>query len=632
MRRLLKALTVSAQLLMDAVAASFAVLASLNLYFGIGTRQYRDFIANYSRTPGAYLWLLGFYVVLVLICSAIFGCYSSVWRRAGVGDLLRQIGSSLMSAGLLYAACAYKKLGIPIELVVIVALLELVLVLVIRFAPAFFAWLHVRAHIWRRGGGLERVLIYGAGDAGSVLAHRLSTLQESRRLMGFLDDNSALWGRKVVGVPVLGGHEKLAEAIRNTGAHEVIVAIPGVRRELLKETLSVCHGLRCRLKRFGTIDDVSDASLSTASITDIHLEDLLRRDSVTLDMAAVRRFLEGKTVLVTGGAGSIGSEICRQALYFGAERVIVFDFSENGLYAIGNELEKSWPRQRYELRLGSIRDRARLREVFDQYAPQVVFHAAAHKHVPMMELNPMEAVKNNVFGTVNVAAESLSHGVEKFILISTDKAVNPANVMGATKRLAELAIQIPEGGGGTEFAAVRFGNVLGSSGSVVPHFKEQIAQGGPVTVTDPAMRRYFMTIPEAVQLVFEAGAMAAGGEIFVLDMGEPVYIYDLACDMIRLSGLEPGKDIEIRFTGARPGEKLFEEINLREEQVNRTKNQKIYILKPARLDRGKLGEQLAALRQSVEQQDRPRALALIRGMVPTFCDRAGAGGDKTITA
>ena len=352
-------------------------------------------------------------------------------------------------------------------------------------------------------------------------------------------------------------------------------------------------------------------------MTDINLEELLHRGSVHLNMDVVENFIKDKVVLVSGGAGSIGSELCRQALRFGCKTLVVLDFHENGLFHIGNELEEKYS-GRYHLRLASIRDRERIKEVFDEFSPEIVFHAAAHKHVPMMELNPREAVKNNIMGTINVCQTAVTHNVQKFITISTDKAVNPTNIMGATKRITELVMQLFDTVSDTEFAAVRFGNVLGSNGSVVPFFKKQIEKGGPVTVTHPEMRRYFMTIPEACQLVLEAGAMAGGGEIFVLDMGEPVLISDLAKDMIRLSGLQPDVDIKIVFTGLRPGEKLFEEISLADEDVDRTTNAKIMIMKPIPFDHEELAKTVKAIEAAVAEEDDPRMFALVKELVPTF--------------
>jgi FlaA1/EpsC-like NDP-sugar epimerase len=335
-------------------------------------------------------------------------------------------------------------------------------------------------------------------------------------------------------------------------------------------------------------------------------------------MDAVKSYIYGMTVLVTGGAGSIGSEICRQVLDDGCKKLIILDFNENGLFEIDNEITAKYGKERHETILGSIRELNRLEEVFSKFKPDVVFHAAAHKHVPMMEWNPLEAIKNNVFGTLNVAKVADKHNVKKFILISTDKAVNPPNIMGATKRIAELCLQMMDVNSKTEFAAVRFGNVLGSNGSVVPIFKQQIAQGGPITVTHPDIKRYFMTITEAVQLVLQAGAMASGGEIFVLDMGKPVKILDLAKTLVQLSGLEPDKDIRIEFTGLRSGEKLFEEINLSDEEVSRTENNKIFILKHGEHNYIKISHQIRTLYRQLHSSNPEMAFQTIHDMVPTY--------------
>ena len=461
----------------------------------------------------------------------------------------------------------------------------------------------------------KRCIIFGAGEAGRFLYKKLAAnADENLRAVCFIDDNASIHGKKIGAVRVFGGRDKMEEAIRKFDAQAVVVAIPTAPIDVLRHVLDICRKAKCQMRTFGTLNDFS---LQNATVRDINLEELLRRDSVTLNMQAVRDFIEDKTVLVTGGAGSIGSEVCRQGLSFGCRRLIVFDIHENGMFELDNELSEQYA-GRYALKIGSVRDEQRLEELFSQYKPQIVFHAAAHKHVPMMELSPCEAIKNNVFGTVNVARAAIRHGAEKFILISTDKAVNPTNIMGASKRIAEICIQLLDPLSETDFAAVRFGNVLGSNGSVVPFFQKQIERGGPVTVTHKDMRRYFMTIPEAVQLVLEAGAMADGGEIFVLDMGEPVRIYDLALDLIRLSGYEPDEDIEIVFTGTRPGEKLFEEISLADEDVTKTQNSKILVLKPTEADCGALADVLSSLEKTLGEPSCGELFEVVRRLVPTF--------------
>jgi FlaA1/EpsC-like NDP-sugar epimerase len=612
MRKLRSFTTAAILLVWDTAAVVAAVVLGFKLYYGFGY----ELKPEYINERLVYIPLC---IFIVVICNAIMGCYLNVWRHASIGEFLKQITAVILATVILLLINIQNQLGIHYEMIIIIGLLLLLFMITIRASVTFASWINTRIILIKNHNSMKKVLIYGAGEAGINLVHKLDgNKEENRHAVAFIDDNKAIWGRKIFGLTVLGGRDKISYAIKNYSIEEVIVAIPTADREILKNVLDCCRALHCSVKRFGTIDEISEESLNKAKISDVNLEDLLRRNPVKLDMKAVKEFIEDKVVLVTGGAGSIGSEICRQVLSFGAKKLIIFDFCENGLYEINNELKAKFDVDRYVLKLGSVRDAERLKEVFEQYHPHVVFHAAAHKHVPMMEINPMEAIKNNVFGTINLAKAAIAYNVEKFILISTDKAVNPGNIMGASKRIAEMVIQSFDKLSSTEFAAVRFGNVLGSSGSVVPLFKKQIAMGGPVTVVHPEMRRYFMTIPEAVQLVLEAGAMADGGEIFVLDMGEPVLIYDLACDIIRLSGLEPGKDIKIEFTSLRPGEKLFEEISLAEEHVTKTKNNKIFICKPVEIDKEKLRELLEQINEDVKTGKQQEMFKIVKELVPTY--------------
>lgn len=608
---LFKALSVLSLMVWDCAATAGAVLLGFVLNYGIYQMQ-----TNVVKFLRQYIALS---IIVALLSTLLCGCYGRVWRRAGIGEFTRVIIAAFAANVAMAVIIAVKQLPLTAEYIAIVAMFQLLLITAVRAAIRFAYWSYIRISLIRRRNKMKRVLIYGAGQAGTDLVHKLQGHPEDDlRPVCFVDDNEAIWGKKVAGLPVVGGRDSIEEAIHDYGIREVIMAITNVDSDIVKDVLIRCHNMHCPLKRFGTIDDVNEKTLINAPISDINLEDLLRRDSIRLNMKVVKGFIEGKTVLVTGGAGSIGSEICRQVLAFGAKKLIIFDIHENGLFDIQNELREKFDESRFLLKLGSIRDRKRVNEVFEQFRPEVVFHAAAHKHVPMMEWNPCEAVKNNVFGTINVAQAAILYKAEKFILISTDKAVNPINIMGASKRIAEMTIQLFNRMSETDLAAVRFGNVLGSSGSVVPFFKKQIAQGGPVTVTHPDMRRYFMTIPEAVQLVLEAGAMADGGEIFVLDMGKPVLIYDLACDLIRLSGFEPDKDIKIEFTGLRPGEKLFEEISLAEEDVVKTPNNKIYICKPVDYDEFELSEQIKKLDYYLEKGDEQGVFSCVNRLVPTF--------------
>lgn len=600
-----------------------AVVISITVGFRLRFGFVRDIPDVYLQNQNRYI-LTTFLILLGL--QLLLGC-DSYLPAFSIEEAARLFLSVAGTAALLFVLDSVMRMGIPMEVLLIQALLLLVLLFLLRGSVRAWRMAEGRLKTRRMGGG-ERVLLYGAGEVGQYLCGRIATHPgEGLRVAGFIDDNPDLRGHKVRGHRVLGGFDALPSAIATVRAVQLIVAAENFSGTKLSQILEVCRENNCRVRRFGSLEDLMENRLDTAAISDICLEDLLRRDVVKLNQGLVRGFIAGRRVMVTGGAGSIGSELCRQVLSMGAELLIIFDINENGMYALDNELSRLYPRGRYRLCVGSVRDDDRLAEIIGEFRPELLFHAAAHKHVPMMELNPTEAVKNNIFGTLRTAQAAIKGGIERFVLISTDKAVNPANIMGATKRIAELCIQMLDKTGKTRFAAVRFGNVLGSVGSVVPHFRQQIESGGPVTVTHPEMRRYFMTIPEAVQLVLEAGAMAEGGEIFVLDMGEPVKIFDLACDMIRLSGLRPGKDIEIVFSGIRPGEKLFEELRLAEEETDKTQSKKIYINKPVPTDEALLRGELDELNRALDMLDTDAVLAAVRVLVPSFCGGA-AGGEN----
>ena len=506
--------------------------------------------------------------------------------------------------------------GVVFNYCIIIFVFMIAYRLLLMFAISFLGGIRWNA---RYNESCNRVLIIGAGEVGKFLLNKLRyDRDDHRRVIGFIDDNIELWGRNINGVKVLGGCSNLIEIISNFDIGSVIVAAPHVKHSVLRSIVEQCESADCNVRQFAGMNVVDEYSLKKATLREISLQELLGRDEASLDMLPVQNLLRGKTVLVTGGAGSIGSEVCRQVLLFGAKKVIILDFNENGLFEIGGELDKNYDKSKFETVLGNIRETQRLEEVFQKYKPQIVFHAAAHKHVPMMEINPYEALVNNVIGTYQVAQSAINHNTERFILISTDKAVNPTNVMGASKRIAELLIQHLNVKSPTIFSAVRFGNVMGSNGSVIPVFKKQIENGGPVTVTDRNIKRYFMTIPEAVQLVLQAGTMAKGAEIFVLDMGEPVYIYDLACTMIRLAGFEPETDIAIKFVGLRDGEKLFEELHLDSESVSKTDNNQIFILKSAVMDEKMFEEILINLREMVTNRDGENLASQIAKLIPGF--------------
>lgn len=612
MRRFHRAIFIFLLSFWDLISVSLAMAIGLKLRFGfIG-----DIPSIYRNNIWIYI-LVSF--ILILFTNVLFRCYKSVWKYASAFDVVKQIASVLVFTFLGLILNFLFKLNIPSELFIIIPNLMFVLMILGRMSARFYYYMRGKIEAYSVSQTSKNVIIYGAGEAGTYLLKNLSKKNsENLNPVCFIDDNESLIDCKINNVEVMGTGKDLKFLINEYNVSEIIVAIPTASKEFLKDLMIKSKQFNCSLRRYGSIDDISDQDFEKASINQIKLEDLLRRDSVTLNMNIVKNFIEDKVVLVTGGVGSIGSEICRQVLSFNCKQLIIFDINENGLFDINNQLKDEFDKSNYELVLGSVRDKKRLNEIFKKFNPEIVFHAAAHKHVPLMELNPKEAIKNNVFGTLNAANISSFNNVEKFILISTDKAVNPTNIMGASKRIAEMLIQMMNKISDTEFAAVRFGNVLGSNGSVVPFFKNQIANGGPVTVTHEDMRRYFMTIPEAVQLVLEAGAMATGGEIFVLDMGEPVKIYDLACNMIRLSGFEPEKDIEIKFIGLRAGEKLFEEICLKDEDVKKTNNQKIHICKPIGQDLNNFAKDIKDLEKCLYYKQNEDIFSKVKEMVPTF--------------
>jgi len=608
LKRLLKLFNLPGLLICDTVISLIAAYVGLFIRFdGTVPQEYLQSIPVF--------WLLS--ALILIVSGVISGCYFNVWERAGISEMVRQIVAVTATYVAVYFINSIMDMHIPRGSILIAMFVCLFGTVGMRLSVRISIWgiSHLKLAQPER---ISRILIIGAGQAGTFLANHLFASKDGRTPVGFIDDKVELWNRWINGFPVFGGRECLRTVLKQQRVNEVIIAVEKADKAFVRDIFEKCQSMKVRLRRYETLHVIEENDLSKVTIRDVDVEELLGRDPVQLNMDAVKSYIEGMTVLVTGGAGSIGSEICRQVMEYGCKKLIIFDFSENGLFDIDNEITAKYGRGRHETVLGSIREQHRLDEVFSKIKPDVVFHAAAHKHVPMMELNPMEAIRNNVFGTLNVAKAADKHNVKKFILISTDKAVNPPNIMGATKRIAELCIQMTDAVSKTEFAAVRFGNVLGSIGSVVPFFKNQIANGGPVTVTHPEIKRYFMTIPEAVQLVLQAGAMAKGGEIFVLDMGEPVKIVDLARTLIQLSGLEPDKDIKIEFTGLRPGEKLFEEINLSEEEVSKTENNKIFVLKQGQQNYIKISYQLGVLKRQINSTDIQEALKTVSEMVPTY--------------
>lgn len=468
---------------------------------------------------------------------------------------------------------------------------------------------------------LSRVMIVGAGEAGQMVINEINKNKGklNRQVVALIDDNEQLLGQEVCGKTVDGRVDDIPDLVKKFMVDEIIFSIANISNKRKKEIIDICRATSCYTKTIPSFLEIIDGKVDFKIIRDVEIDDLLGRDPVNLDMDKIRGYISHKIVMVTGAGGTIGSELCRQIYKYGPRKIILLDNYENNVYNVQQELLMKYYHQLdMEVVIANIREEKRLEEIFSKYRPDIVFHAAAHKHVPLMEANPTEAVKNNVFGTLNLLKISDKYGVKKFVLISTDKAVNPTNIMGATKRLAEKLIQIYNENSPTDFVAVRFGNVLGSNGSVVPLFKSQIQAGGPVTVTHKDIIRYFMTIPEAVALVMQAGAMASGGEIFVLDMGDPVKIDDLARNIIRLSGFEPDVDIDIVYTGLRPGEKLYEELLMAEEGLKVTDHNKIFIGKPQEFNRDEIFGQLEELKLASEDEDVPRVISLIKKLVDSY--------------
>jgi FlaA1/EpsC-like NDP-sugar epimerase len=509
----------------------------------------------------------------------MFGLYTSLWTYASIDELMQVFLAAAVGSVASYPIGLMLHMPLPRSVYIISFMLILLFVGGSRFS---YRILRRAKRMIIPESDKVRVMVIGAGDAGSMV------IREMQRHDGFsympvvvVDDDKAKHRAKIHGVPVKGDKSKIIELVEKYNVSEIIMAIPSASKQAKSEVIKICKQTKCKLKTLPGVYELINEEVSIKKIRNVSIEDILGREEVKLNNEEISSYINNDVILVTGGGGSIGSELCRQLARFQPKKLLILDIYENNAYDLQNELKYIYKdKLDFEVIIASVRDKARLRDIFAKYKPSVVFHAAAHKHVPLMETNPVEAIKNNVFGTLNVAQCADEFGVKRFVLISTDKAVNPTNVMGATKRFAEMIIQSLNKQSKTEFVAVRFGNVLGSNGSVIPLFKKQIAQGGPVTVTHPEITRYFMTIPEAAQLVIQAGAMARGGEIFVLDMGECVKIDDLARDVIRLSGYIPDVDIKIEYTGLRPGEKLYEELLLAEEGIMTTKHEYIFVAKP----------------------------------------------------
>lgn len=628
----------------DVVTACLSYFAALWLRFDC---RFSDIPKNYFN---AYC---GFILIYAAICVAVFfgmKLYNTIWRFASYNELARTTAASAITAVIHIVGITVLFERMPISYYIFGAGIQFVACIGIRFSYRFILLERSKRAMYIGRKEAKKVMIIGAGAAGQMIIRELMHSRDASDVVKcIIDDNPNKWGRDVEGIPVVGGRDEILKSVEKYGIEKIYIAIPSVSAIDKRDILNICKETGCELKNLPGVYQFVTGEVSVKAMKNVAIEDLLGRETIKVDMKQIFEELKGKTILVTGGGGSIGSELCRQIAAHGPERLVIFDVYENNAYDIQNELIKKYPYLNLKVIIGSVRDSRKLNQVFNKYKPEIVYHAAAHKHVPLMEKSPCESIKNNAIGTYKTAYAAMMNGCEKFVLISTDKAVNPTNIMGASKRLCEMIIQtfdrmikenrideIPllfahaEDEGGemrrpkvtnadikTEFVAVRFGNVLGSNGSVIPLFKRQIEAGGPVTVTHPDIIRYFMTIPEAVSLVLQAGTYAKGGEIFVLDMGEPMKIDTLARNLIKLSGLKPDVDIKIEYTGLRPGEKLYEEKLMAEEGLKTTPNKLIHIGCPIPFDSDEFLKQLTVLMERAYENDE-NIRELVQEIVSTY--------------
>ena len=593
-------------LIYDIIAVNLAYL--LALWF--------RFDCRFSLIPEVYLkaWIqfAPFYTVLCLAVFTVLKLYRSLWRFAGYSELLRVTVATVLTGFLHYVGITLFFEAMPISYILFGMIIQFCLIIGIRFSYRFVLLERSRREKSEKKNQGKNILLIGAGDAGRLILRDVQRTEfDVGKVQCIIDDNPNKWGRYIENISIVGGRDEIMASVEKYQIQQILIAIPSAKAEEKRDILNICKETGCELKILPGIYQLVNGDVMLSKMKEVAVEDLLGREPIQVNLDEIFEHLKGKTILVTGGGGSIGSELCRQIAGHHPKQLILFEIYENNAYDIEQELKRKYPELNLVVLIGSVRDSRRIDWVFETYKPDIVYHAAAHKHVPLMEGSPNEAIKNNVIGTYKTAYAALKSGCQRFVLISTDKAVNPTNIMGASKRLCEMVIQsmnrISQTGQvsllpqlwshswnpieevkinpvKTEFVAVRFGNVLGSNGSVIPLFKKQIADGGPVTVTHPDIIRYFMTIPEAVSLVLQAGTYARGGEIFVLDMGDPVKIDTLARNLIKLSGYKPDVDIKIEYTGLRPGEKLYEEKLMAEEGLQTTPNRLIHIAKPIPFD------------------------------------------------
>ena len=633
------------------IAGLLMVYDALSLAFSYFIALWLRFDLRYTTIDYPYLeaWkhFLPLYILFSLAVFWYLKLYKSIWRFASYSELLRVSVATIISALFHTVGITLLYIRMPISYYFIGALLQYVAVLGIRFSYRFI--LLIRKIRVKQVN--SRIMVIGAGSAGQMLIRDIQRAGEvDGEVVCIIDDNQNKWGRTIDNIPVVGGRENILEMVEKYSIDKIFLAIPSATAQQRRDILNICNETSCELKNLPGMYQLVLGQVTASDMRNVSVEDLLGRDPIRVDLQEVFQFINGKTVLVTGGGGSIGSELCRQIAAHSPKELIIFDIYENNAYSIQLELKEKYPDLKLIVLIGSVRDSRRIYQVFETYHPEIVYHAAAHKHVPLMEESPCESIKNNALGTYKTAYAALTHGCKRFVLISTDKAVNPANIMGASKRICEMIIQafdkkikagkaeeIPQlythkgmenadkTGNGTvfrdihtEFVAVRFGNVLGSNGSVIPIFKRQIEKGGPVTVTHPDIIRYFMTIPEAVSLVLEAGTFAKGGEIFVLDMGSPVKIDTLARNLIRLSGFKPDVDIRIEYSGLRPGEKLYEEKLMAEEGLEDTENSRIHIGKPLCFDVDSFLEKVDGLMEVAYKNKEGEIREMVKDIVETY--------------
>ena len=591
----------------------FAVVASTVLALVIRYEfKYQDIDPGFLNSIYSFM---PFTVIICLVVFSLLRLYNSLWAFAGVNELQNIVAACGVTAALNGIGLMIAGKPVPKSFYFMFVFLLIAFTFASRFSYRFLRGLKQKR---RQGEKGINIMIIGAGEAANMIIKEILTSRYTHmRIRCIIDDDVHKQGKYIQGIKVIGGRDKIKEAVDSFDIDEIFIAMPSVPKSKISEIITICNDTSCKLRTLPGMYQLVNGEVNVSQLKDVDVEDLLGRDPIVVDLESILGYVQNRCVLVTGGGGSIGSELCRQVAAHHPSRLVIVDIYENNAYDIQQQLKQKFPELDLVVLIASVRNTNRMYSIFEKYKPDIVYHAAAHKHVPLMEDSPNEAIKNNVMGTWKTAQAAAFYGTKKFVLISTDKAVNPTNIMGASKRICEMIIQVFNRHYDTEFVAVRFGNVLGSNGSVIPLFKRQIEMGGPVTVTHPDIIRYFMTIPEAVSLVLQAGAYAKGGEIFVLDMGKPVKILDLAKNLIRLSGYKVDEDIKIVFTGLRPGEKLYEELLMDEEGLKETDNKLIYVGKPIEMDEELFFRQLNALNQATKSEAAD-IKGLIKEIVPTY--------------